>query len=181
MPRAPLPQEMNFQPEVPFQLDQQLFGRTLRSSRRGPAGGPSGMTTEHLRPLLSDCTGMRLLFHLGENLARGHVPEAAVSMVRAGRMAALKNPTEACEALSPGDVVRRLVARTMGPTTGATKAATPHQYALSTRSGCDCVAHVLHGLTEMNPRTTITSIDRVSAYDMISRRSMLDGLCRVEG
>ena len=63
-----------------------MFGRNLRSSKRGAAGGPSGMTTEHLRPLLSDGRGMRLLFHLGENLARGHVPEMAVSMVRAGRM-----------------------------------------------------------------------------------------------
>ena len=141
------------------------------------------MTTEHLRPLLSDCRGMRLLFHLGENLARGHVPEVAVSMVRAGRMTALKKPDGGVRGIVAGDVVRRLVARTMAQQLGpATKAATaPHQYALSTRSGCECVAHVLQGLTEMNPRTTITSIDGVSAYDMISRRSMLDGLCRVEG
>ena len=76
VPRAPLPaQMMDFQPEVPFQLDQQMFGRNLRSSKRGAAGGLSGMTTEHLRPLLSDGRGMRNLFHLGENLARGHVPE----------------------------------------------------------------------------------------------------------
>ena len=42
-----------------------------------------------------------MLFHLGENLAGGHVPEMAVSMVRAGRMTALKKPTEVCEALLP--------------------------------------------------------------------------------
>ena len=42
-------------------------------------------------------------------------------------------------------------------------------------------AHVLQGLTELNPRTTVTSIVGVSAYDMTSRRSMLDGLCQVEG
>ena len=184
VPRAPLPaQMMDFQPEVPFQLDQQMFGRNLRSSKRGAAGGPSGMTTEHLRPLLSDGRGMRMLFHLGENLARGHVPEMAVSMVRAGRMTALRKPDGGVRGIVAGDVVRRLVARTMAQQLGpATKAATaPHQYALLTRSGCECVAHVLQGLTELNPRTTVTSIDGVSAYDMISRRSMLDGLCRVEG
>ena len=49
------------------------------------------------------------------------------------------------------------MAQQMGP---ATKAATaPHQYALLTRSGCEYVAHVLQG----NPRTTVTSIDGVSA------------------
>ena len=31
--------------------------------------------------------------------------------------------------------------------------AVPHQYALSTRGGCECVAHVLQGLTESDPET----------------------------
>ena len=47
---------------------------------------------------------------------------------------------------------------------------------LSTRAGCECVAHMLQGVTEL-----VTSIDGVSAYDMISRRAMMDGLRRVDG
>ena len=43
------------------------------------------------------------------------------------------------------------------------------QYALSTRAGCECVAHVIQGLCEMNPTATITSIDGLSAYDSTSR------------
>ena len=42
------------------------------------------------------------------------------------------------------------------------------------------MSHVLQGLTEINPRATITSIDGVSAYDLISRGAMLDSLGRVE-
>ena len=61
-PRDPLPEWLlNSVPEVRFQLDEDQLCRNLRSSRRGAAGGPSGMTTEHLRPLLSDIRGMRLL------------------------------------------------------------------------------------------------------------------------
>ena len=60
--RDPLPEELlNFVPEDSFQLDEDKFCRNLRSARRGAAGGPSGMTTEHLRPLLDDVRGMRLL------------------------------------------------------------------------------------------------------------------------
>ena len=45
------------------------------------------------------------------------------------------------------------------------KATAPFQHALSTRAGCECVSHVLQGLT----------IDGVSAYDLISRGAMLEG------
>ena len=75
---------MDFEPEVPFQLDEKLFGQNLRSSKRGVAGGPSGKTSDHLRPLLSDLRGMKLLFQLSENLSRGYVPSMVVDMVRAG-------------------------------------------------------------------------------------------------
>ena len=35
-----------------FHLDDDKFQHNLRTSRRGAAGGPSGMTAEHLRVLL---------------------------------------------------------------------------------------------------------------------------------
>ena len=58
-PRDPLPEELTaYEPIAMFDLDEQLFARNLRSSRRGAAGGPSGMTTEHLRLLLDDVRGM---------------------------------------------------------------------------------------------------------------------------
>ena len=105
-----------------------------------------------------------------------------VDMVRAGRMTALRKP-DGVRGTVAGGVVRRLVARTVSQQLGpATMAATaPHQFASSTRSGCECVAHVLQGVTELNPGVTVTSIDGVRAYDMISRRAMMDGLRRVDG
>ena len=60
-------------------------------------------------------------------------------------------------------------------------ATAPHQLALSTRAGCECVAHMLQGVTDVNPGVTVTSIDGVSAFDVISRRAMMDGLRRVDG
>ena len=43
------------------------------------------------------------------------------------------------------------------------------EYALTTTAGCECVAHVLQGLTEVDPLATVTSIGGISAFDLISR------------
>ena len=60
------------------------------------------------------------------------------------------------------------------------RATAPHQYALSTKAGCECIAHALQG-TELHPEATVTSIDGFCAYDLISREAMLRGLTRVDG
>ena len=52
----------------------------------------------------------------------------------------------------------------------------PFQYALSTRAGTECIAHVIQALTDMNENTTILSIDGVGAYDNISRNAMFRGV-----
>ena len=40
---------------------------------------------------------------------------------------------------------------------------------MTTKAGCECIAHVLQGLTELE--ATITSIDGVGAFDLISESS----------
>ena len=104
-------------------------------------------------------------------------------MVRLGLLTALSKPDGGVRGILAGDVIRRLVGRTKAqqlsqPVEAATA---PHQYGFSTKAGCECAAHILQGLTEMNPETTVTLIDGVSAYDLISRESMLKGLRYVVG
>ena len=60
-------------------------------------------------------------------------------------------------------------------------ATAPFQYALSTKVGCECVAHILQTLTDLDPEAIVMSIDGVGAYDLISRNTMLEGLLRMEG
>ena len=58
----------------------------------------------------------------------------------------------------------------------------PHpKYTLSTRAGCDFIAHMLQSLTELDPEVTVTLIDGTSAYDSLSRQAMVEGLVRVPG
>ena len=47
---------------------------------------------------------------------------------------------------------------------------------MTTKAGCECIAHTLQGLTEIDQEATITSIDGVGAFDLISRRAMLECL-----
>ena len=54
------------------------------------------------------------------------------------------------------------------------RATAPHQYALSTRAGCECVAHVLLGLTELDPETIVTSLDGIIRHNF--EKAMLRGL-----
>ena len=162
LPRDPLPQVIReHQPSVSFALDAQKFASNLRSARRGAAAGVSGMTTDHLRPVLDNIHDTHLLHQMGEQLATGRIPAGIHGTLRLGRLTALQKPRGGVRGIVVGDVLRRLVGRTMAQQLGkAVEAATaPHQYALSTRAGTECVAHVLQVLTEMDPQTTI-GVDR---------------------
>ena len=61
------------------------------------------------------------------------------------------------------------------------QATAPFQYAMATKEGCECIAHVLQALTELNLNATILSVDGMSVCDMMSRKAMLQGLSNVEG
>ena len=55
--RQPPANPRNPIPPVPvdgpiFNLDEKVFCRNVRATRKGAAGSPSGMTNDHLRPLL---------------------------------------------------------------------------------------------------------------------------------
>ena len=96
-----------------FNLDDSMFLRNLRSARRGSAGGPSGMTVEHLQPLLDHIKDSKLFFQVAETLARAQVPQAVRDSTRLGRFTALQKPGGGVRGIVAGDIIRRLLARTM--------------------------------------------------------------------
>ena len=80
-----------------------------------------------------------------------------------------------------GDVVRRSRGPYLNYSATRWEATRPHQFAMTTRAGCECIVHALQGLPELDFAATITSMDGVSAFDMISRRSMLEALRQLPG
>ena len=170
-PQTPVLRELSSpEPRSLFNLEIG-FCRNLRSARRGATAGPSGMTVEHLQPLLDMPRDLRAFFQAGE-VVQG------TSTVVWGRMTALEKPNGGVYGIVVGDIVRRLVARTMSQQMmeEVQSATAPFQIAMSTRGGCECIAHALQGLTEMNARATVVSIDGISAYNLVSRKAMLQGL-----
>ena len=68
VPQNPIPE---LPPDRPiFHLDESLFSKNVRSARRGVAGGPSGMTSDHLRPLLEHPKDLHFLFQVTEGFSR---------------------------------------------------------------------------------------------------------------
>ena len=181
--RQPLPPQVtDHMPDRPFELEEYRFAQVLRSSRKGAAAGPSGMTADHLRPVLENPRDTHLLFTLGEKLARAEIPDSIVGAIRLGRLTALQKPSGGVRGIVAGDILRRIVARTIAQqiSSHVERTTAPFQYAMSTRAGTECIAHVLQALTELDPRATIMSIDGVGAFDLISRQSMLEALMEVE-
>ena len=184
VPRDPLPPTVvEHMPDVRFSLEEHRFAAILGLSRRGAAAGLSGMTTDHFRPLLDHVEDTRLFFLMGEQVAQARVPPT-IQRFHSSR----KNDCTP-EAFGWRE---RDCRRGRGPQAGGTNdgqqfskavetATAPHQYAMSTRAGTECVAHVLQVLTEIDPQATIVSIDGVGAYDSISRKAMLEALIAMPG
>ena len=144
------------------------------------------MTAEHLQPLFDHPKDLRVFFlvagpvffQVAERLARGQVPQHIQDAIRMGRLTALRKADGGVRGIVAGDVIHRLVARTMSQQLmdAVQEATAPFQYAMATKAGCECISHVLQALTELNPNATILSVDGINAYDMMSRKAMLQGL-----
>ena len=114
---------------------------------------------------------------------KAEVPADVAEALFAARMTALTKKDGSARGIATGHAFRRLVARTLArqymPQVEA--ACAPFQFALSTRAGTDCVGHVVRLATDLDPRTTVLSIDGIGAYDHVLREAMLSGLNAVPG
>ena len=71
--RDPIPERWWTCFPVIFELDGARFAKSLRSWKRGVAGGPSSRTIEHLRPVLDSSRDIHLLFHVCQSWATDKV------------------------------------------------------------------------------------------------------------
>ena len=83
-----------------------------------------------------------------QDLARAEVPPDVIALLRMGRLTALQKPASGVRGIVCGDIVRKLVARTVAQSMSAAvqPATSPFQYALTTKSGrvcctCNSVSH----------------------------------------
>ena len=106
-------------------------------------------------------------------VSQGCVPRGVLEGFRLGRVTALQKPDGGIRGIIVGDIIRRLIARTIALEISkqVEEATAPHQ-----KSGCECVSHMVQMLTQLNPQQTVVSVDGVGAFDLVSRNAMLQGL-----
>ena len=87
-----------------------------------------------------------------------------------GRITAMSKPDGGVRGIVVGDILRRLVARTISKQNmkEVEEATASHQYALSTRVGCECVANILQSSTDEDENATIVLVDGIGAHDTVS-------------
>ena len=101
--RPPLPREelsravAEAQPMEQFELDIVIC---LRRARRGAAPGPSGMTSDHLYPVLGSEAASELLTQVASLFAVGQVPQDIWRPLGWVVSQHFRNQTEVCEGLS---------------------------------------------------------------------------------
>ena len=135
------------------------------------------MRTEHLRPLSDNEEDSNKFFEVAQSFAQAGI----LAVLRGGQVTALQKPNGGVRRIVVGDVVRRLVAKTMAKQfmTRFEAATKPFKYALATRAGSDSIAHAVQVVTDMDPRATVWSINGVGAFDLISRRAMMCAVQRM--
>ena len=162
-PRGPLaPKLIGFQPTALVELEQDRLLKNLRSARRGAAGGPSGMTADHVRPLLDSERDAESFCRMCEEFARAQVSDEVVQALRMGRMTALHKSSGGIRGIVVGDFIRRLVARTLARQLNPAieQATSPFQFALATKSGCESI-DIAQALTDLDANATLLSVDGI--------------------
>ena len=132
---------------------------------------------EHLRPLLDNPRDMHNVLPDGEQLAQVGGRSCSASPILLRRLTALRKPGGGVKSIVAGDVFRRSTSKTMAQqlVEAVKRATSPFQYA----AGCECIAHALQALTEVNLDATILLVDGIGVFDLVSRGAMLQGLCDV--
>ena len=93
------------------------------------------MTADHLKVVLENHRDSDLFHNICQLMVRAAVPSEIFSVLRVGRLTALQNANGGIRGIVAGDLLRRLVARTMAQQLGPAidRATAPFQYASTTR------------------------------------------------
>ena len=167
-----IPQDiLEFEPDVPVQVDRKAFLKCLKSAPKGSSLGPGGCTNEHLRILVDDVDPMELLFEAVTSLAQARVPQTISRALMSARLTALKKADGGVRGSATGTLAKQFAKDF--------EECAPVQYALFIRAVTDCFGHFLRAATDTDPQATILSVDGIGAYDHVLRASMLGRLARM--
>ena len=120
-----------------------------------------------------------VLFQVAQLFATACIPQEVLAALRVGRLTALQKPNGSVkessqESYSDGSWPGPCLSSLGQPLSAL--ATSPFQDALSTRARKERIAHVIQGLTDLDPTATVLSIDGIGTFNVVSRQAMLQGL-----
>ena len=107
------PEVTGYQQDSRVEMETSKFIKNLRSARRGLSPGVGGTRNEHLKILLEDDKGLDALCLMASYFAEGDVPDDIIEAMRLGKMTALRKSPTKVRGLNAGELLRRLVAKTL--------------------------------------------------------------------
>ena len=142
------------------------FTKCLKESPSGTAPGPGGCTNEFLQVCLDDDESLQLLYLAAQDLASGKAPpEASVFML--ANMTVLSRKDGGVRGIATGTSLRRLVAKSLAKAVWHRSGESLLPIPVRVVNTEDCVGHAVRLATDLDPPTTVLSIDGVGAYDHV--------------
>ena len=160
----------------PITLERESFLKALKSTPRGSAPGPSGLRFEHLKV----CSEVRDLCDcfcgIVQKVAAGGLGPVVGRALASARLIALAKGGGDVRPIAVGEVLRRLVARSICIQERATMADifSPVQYGVATPGGLDQVVHQIQAGLEAHSDWGVFKCDLRNAFNFVSRQAFFN-------
>ena len=154
---------------------------SICSFDRMTASGAMGLKASVLRSLIAvdeTKTLARAITRFVTFCAAGHVPMEIRPYLAGACLTALPKPDGGARPIAAGEILRRIVAKTLAKKAIPQVAASfmPYQYGVGVKQGCERIAHQLRRLLEINknnPDFVGVKVDMANAFNRMARQQMI--------
>ena len=188
-PPSPLIVENLVTPEQlgcpPLQVSESDVRAAISSFPCGSAGGPDGITAQHLKDLTAagvDDSLIGILTVFVNLLLAGKIPKSISPILFGGKLIALEKKDGGIRPIAIGYVWRRLSAKCANhyALDSVTSMLSPTQLGVGIKGGAEAAVHATRRyLQEMPKENLVAKLDFRNAFNSLMRNQMLDAIARV--
>lgn len=159
----------------PLSIDAEVLQRTLQrlEAKRGSAGGPTGMTYEHiLAATKGSVEALNATVAFVNLMLSGRLPH--LGSLLDSSLIGLQKPDGGVRPIAIGEVLYRLTglcALTALEEIG--KSLAPLQLAVGVSGGVEALVHAIRSALEEDPETALLTVDMANAFNTVDRSALL--------
>ena len=172
----PIPRRPDAPPAI---VGSEEIKKLIRRAPRGRAPGPSGMTAEHLKPLMKHDDIREGIALMLQDISNGSLPYASKMLLLHGKGLPIEKEKGGIRPIAMGEVLFKLAAvrLLLKNRKNILKALKPHQYGVAVSAGCEKACHRAQQLLE-NPYLMLSGLklDLLNAFNTVDRAAFLTQL-----